>query len=247
MGKKRLCSFYLRALPLTICFFLTASTVTTAATPSPQHTHIVDGVPLIPLTHSQRAECQRYANKAHRPVMCPGVLPMPIPVSDTSPQAQCLAVSIGEDACGPAGYQIDSKELLINQSNFQVPPTYVGVPTLASVTGGPLGHFVFLEGPRVTFIEGSGPRPKEVSVPSTCEIVPLGKSLRIHGSVATFYQCANGPLTYNEPALYLGHDLLTWRERGLEIQVSFHGHSRVNVDLDTAVANSTVVVSPKNR
>jgi hypothetical protein len=247
VGKKRRCSFYLKALPLTACVLLTASTVSDAAAPPSQRTRIVDGVPLIPLTRSQRAECQRYANEARRPVMCPGVLLMPIPVSDTSPQAQCLAVSIGEDACGPAGYQIDSKELLINQSNFQVPTTYVGVPMLASVTGGPLGHFVFLEGPRVTFIEGSGPRPKQVSVPSTCKVVPLGKALRIHGSVATFYQCANGPLTYNEPALYLGHDLLTWRERGLEIQVSFHGHSRVNLDLDTAVANSTVVVSTKSR
>jgi hypothetical protein len=178
--------------------------------------------------------------------MCPGLLPAPIPVSATSPQGQCLAIQLGEDSCGPAASQIASKQLLISQSNFQAPATFVGVPLSTSITGGPLGHFVFLEGLHVTFYEGSGPEAKKVSVPSTCQLMALGKPLRIHGAAATFYQCANGPMTPNTPALYLGHDLLTWKERGLQVQVSFHGHTGVNLDLDTAVANSTLVVSPKS-
>jgi hypothetical protein len=52
-------------------------------------------------------------------------------------------------------------------------------------------------------------------------------------------------MTPDTPALYLGHDLFTWRERGLLVQVSFYGHTSVNQDLDVAVAKDTIVVAPK--
>jgi hypothetical protein len=203
---------------------------------------VVDGVPLSPITARQRGQCQKYADHLHRPVICPSLLPTPIPVS-AAPGAVCPE-EIGETQCGPAIFQI-SKEMFINQSNFQVPPGYIGAPGIPSISGGPLGHFVFIEGQTVKWYEGSGRRPKVVSVPSTCHASTSVTPTRIHGDVAKFYQCANGPMTYDTPALYLGHDLLTWRERGLLVQVSFHGHTSVNQDLDVAVAKATIVVRPR--
>jgi hypothetical protein len=216
--------------------------------PASQRTLIVDGVPLIPLTHSQRAQCQKYANQLHRPVMCPGLFPTPIPIS-VAPGGVC-SEQIGEDQCGPAIFDVEkqllsnTKQMFINQSNFQVPSGYIGAPEVPSISGGPLGHFVFVEGPTVSFIEGSR-RLKSVSVPYSCHASKFVTPTRIHGAVPHFYQCANGPMTPHTPALYLGHDLLTWRERGLLVEVSFHGHTTVNQDLDVAIARSTVVVDPR--
>ena len=114
----------------------------------------VDGVPLIPITASQRAACQRFADQLKRPVPCPGLLPDPIPVSPTSSAASCLSV-LGEDGCGPAKIQESGGVFFLSQSNFQVPAGYVGVTfeqnngavvPETSVSGGPLGHFVFMAG-----------------------------------------------------------------------------------------------------
>jgi hypothetical protein len=204
----------------------------------------IDAVPLTPITGAQRAHCQSYADRLRRPVVCPGLLPTPIPLS-AAPGGVC-SEGIGEDQCGPAIFQVGQNGLFINQANFQVPPGYVGVPGLPSISGGSLGHFVLVEGRGIKFYEGSGSAMKVVSVPSSCKVLPRrARPTRIHGSLAKFYECANGPLTPDTPALYLGHDLLTWTERGLQVQVSFHGHSAVNQDLDVAVARATIVVAPK--
>jgi hypothetical protein len=141
--------------------------------------------------------------------------------------------------------QISPPSLTINEANFEVPPGYVGVPGLTSLVNGPLGHFVLLEGPRVDFTEGSGAATKIVGVPSTCTAVHPNAALRVHGHRAALYTCADGPMTPDTPALYLGHELLTWKEHGLVVQVSFHGHSQVNVDLDLAVADATALVRPR--
>ncbi len=39
-----------------------------------------------------------------------------------------------------------------------------------------------------------------------------------------------------------GHDLLQWKQDGMVNQVSFHGHSQVNLDLDLAVAQSVKLI-----
>jgi hypothetical protein len=40
---------------------------------------------------------------------------------------------------------------------------------------------------------------------------------------------------------------LVWQDAGITSEVSFHGHSQVNVILDVAMANATVLVSPGKR
>jgi hypothetical protein len=47
--------------------------------------------------------------------------------------------------------------------------------------------------------------------------------------------------------LLKGHDLLVWEDAGITTEVSFHGHSQVNVDLDIAVAKATVLVASRKR
>jgi hypothetical protein len=47
--------------------------------------------------------------------------------------------------------------------------------------------------------------------------------------------------------LIQGHDLLVWHSGGITAEVSFHGHSQVNVDLDIAVADATLQVAPLKR
>jgi len=116
---------------------------------------VIDGVPLVPITASQRADCERLADHLKRRAPCPGLLPVPIPVAPTSSAASCLG-TLGETACGPAAMQVTGDIFLLSQSNFQVPAGYVGVTfqqyngTVVpepSVNGGPLGHFVFMAGP----------------------------------------------------------------------------------------------------
>jgi hypothetical protein len=43
----------------------------------------------------------------------------------------------------------------------------------------------------------------------------------------------------------MGHDLLVWNDSGIACEVSLHGHSQVNVDLDIAVADATYLISPR--
>lgn len=45
----------------------------------PGPVRIFDGVPLVPPTKAERAECQKVANATHGAVPCPGLIPDPIP------------------------------------------------------------------------------------------------------------------------------------------------------------------------
>ena len=169
-------------------------------------------------------------------VPCPGILPDPIPVPPSA--ASCLG-QLGETACGPAVIQV-SDSFLLSQSNFQVPPGYVGVSfeqyngnqvPEQSVNGGPLGHFVFTAG-----------KGDSEAVPAYCG--PLANTVQVHGSVARLYQCSSPGSSPSELQLIQGHDLLVWNNDGITTEVSFHGHSPVNLDLDLAVAEAAQLVSP---
>ena len=229
-----------------------AARVTTSPTPAAK---VVDGVPLVPFSASQRAQCQRLADQMKRRVPCPGLVPSPIPVTTLPSSGPCLGV-FGENACGPAVIQRSRSFLEMSQSNFRVPPGYVGVTfqqyngavvPMRSISGGPLGHFVFMTGSDLQSVV-VGTHPKGVApVPSYCVPVQTSKPSRVSGAAARLYQCpetSNGPATFQ---LYMGHELLVWNDGGMTAEVSFHGLSPVNADLDVAVADATVLVSPKAR
>jgi hypothetical protein len=136
--------------------------------------------------------------------------------------------------------------LSFNQSNFQVPAGYVGVTFQqysgavvpeTSISGGPLGHFVFTDAKGVSQL---------VQVPAYCSPLQKPSPIEVHGSVARLYQCSDPGTSPGEFELILGHDLLVWDGGGITTEVSFHGHSHMNVDLDMAVADSTELVSPMN-
>jgi hypothetical protein len=152
--------------------------------------------------------------------------------------------------------QLNRSFLLMSQSNFQVPPDYVGVTfqqyngsvvPMRSISGGPLGHFVFMTG---SDLQSAVLRKHERGVPPVppyCVPAETSKAIRVSGTAARLYQCpdsSSGPGTFQ---LYMGHELLVWNDGGVTAEVSFHGLSQVNVDLDVAVADATVLVSPKNR
>jgi hypothetical protein len=230
-----------------------SSTVTTPKVSQPKM-EVVDGVPLIPISVTQRAACEKYADQLKRRVPCPGLLPEPIPVSPTSSAAWCLG-EIGEDACGPGVIQTTGNVFLLSQSNFQVPRSYVGVTfqqysgktvPMASVDGGPLGHFVFMAGTDLRTYLANGSRGSGPPVPGYCISVKGDKALRVQGAIATLYQCSDSSDSPDDLELVLGHDLLVWNDSGMTCEVSFHGHSQVNVDLDTAVADATQLVEPSN-
>jgi hypothetical protein len=215
----------------------------------------IDGVPLVPITSRQRASCEKLANHLKKRVPCPGLLPTPIPISPTSSAVSCLG-TLGESACGPAALQVTGGVFFLSQSNFKVPPGYVGVTFQQyngatvpeqSVDGGPLGHFVFMAGRELRAYLRSGSRGNAPPVPRYCLPMKVTPAVRVHGSVATLYQCSdsrNGP---GEIELLTGHDVLVWDDAGVTAEVSFHGHSQVNVDLDIAEADATALVSPTKR
>jgi hypothetical protein len=149
-------------------------------------------------------------------------------------------VALGE-SCGPAVIEITGY-LWLSQENFQVPPGYVGVTfeqysgafvPEPSVSGGPLGHFLFTAGNSV-----------DQQVPPYCSPSQMASPVQVHGSAATLYQCSNRGTSPFESQGVLGHELLAWDDGGITTEVSFHGHSQLNVDLDIAVANTTELVSP---
>lgn len=205
-------------------------------------TALIDGVPLIPITSSQVTSCVKFANRLGRPVPCPGLLPKPIPVSANSPEASCLG-TLGENACGPAVIQVTNL-FLLSQANFQVPPGYIGVSFRqydgtvvpeTSVAGGPLGHFVFTAGIGIP------------AVPSYCAHLSVPGTVRVRGSEAKFYECSTSPTGPGQLQLILGHELLVWKDDGVTTEISFHGLSQVNRDLDLAAADATFLVKPTAR
>jgi hypothetical protein len=219
---------------------------------------VVDGVPLVPTTKSQRNECQRFANHLRRQAPCPGLLPVPLPVSDASLSGACLGMvgAMAEMACGPAAMQLNGNLFELSQSNFPVPPGYVGVSfeqkagTWApeqSISGGSLGHFVFMAGSNLQSVmtgkHGKGLAP----VPPYCSPLDQPNVIRVHGRLANLYTCADESNSLAGGEIILGHTLLVWDDHGMTCEVSFHGHSQVNVDLDEAEANATVMVSPQKR
>lgn len=206
---------------------------------------VVDGVPLVPTTKAQRAECQEFANHLKKPAPCPGLLPDPLPIPPTSTACFGQVGALSEISCGPAGIQVTGRGrgalFFLSQSNFQVPASYVGVTFEqyngavvpdTSINGGPLGHFVFTAG---------GSR----LLPSYCSRMPVAKTIRAHGAVAMLYQCSDASTGPGVLELLKGHDLLVWDDAGITTEVSFHGHSQVNVDLDIAMAKATVLVAPQ--
>jgi hypothetical protein len=228
----------------------TAQAQSSALAPSTSgpRAEVVDGVPLVPTTKAQRGECQRFADYLKRPVPCPGLLPEPIPIPPTSTACFGEVGALSEASCGPAVIEVTGgvggASFLLSQSNFQVPASYVGVTFEqyngavvpdTSVDGGPLGHFVF------TADRG---RPQ---LPSYCSRMSVAKTNRVHGAVTMLYQCSDASTAPGVLELIKGHDLLVWDDAGVTTEVSFHGHSQVNVDLDKAVANATVLVTPRKR
>jgi lysophospholipase L1-like esterase len=215
---------------------------------------VVDGVPLIPTSKGQRADCRTFADDLKRPVPCPGLLPDPIPVTPTTAATLCPRDygAFGEGSCGPAAIDVTRKLFEISQSNFQVPPGYVGVSIEqnngaivpdASISGGPLGHFVFMSGTEMRRVMTNRPT-KGAPVPSYCSPLDISSTIRVHGFPAKLYQCGNASNPLAETQIVEGHTVLVWSDRGITSEVSFHGHSKINIDLDTAVANATFLVPP---
>ena len=215
---------------------------------------VVDGVLLVPIGAAQRSDCEHFADQLKRPVPCPGLLPDPIPVSPKSSAAWCLGV-LGEDGCGPAMIQLSSGVFLLSQSNFKVPHNYVGVTFQqnngnfvpeTSVSGGPLGHFVFMAGTDLESYLRQESGKDLPPVPGYCSPVKTDKTMQVDGATATLYQCSNSS---DGPGLELlmGHELLVWNDSGMTCEVSFHGHTQVNVELDIAVADATQLVTPTTR
>jgi hypothetical protein len=163
---------------------------------------------------------------------------------------------MGEAACGPGVSFADRSLFELSQSNFKVPPSYMGVTfqqyngavvPLPSISGGPLGHFVFMAGTKLPAVVGNGSRRGASPVPTYCTPQMTSAPLRVHGVLAKLYQCSDsggGPHVFE---LVMGHQLLVWKMAGLTCEVSFHGISQVNVDLDVAIADSTTIVAARHR
>ena len=158
--------------------------------------------------------------------------------------------------CGHAAIQVSRSLFVLSQSNFKVPPGYVGVTfqqyngavvPMTSIAGGPLGHFVFMAGTTLPAVVGNGSRRGASPVPTYCAPQMTAHPLRVNGAIAKLYQCpvsGGGPDVFE---LIMGHQLLVWNQAGITCEVSFHGISQVNVDLDVAVADSTRMVTPGRR
>jgi hypothetical protein len=163
--------------------------------------------------------------------------------------------AIGEGSCGPAGIEVTGNVFLLSQSNFQVPRDYVGVSIgtnngsvpETSITGGPLGHFTFIAGTDLALYLRQVRTKNAPPVPVYCLPVKSPKAIRIHGDLATLYECADSSDSRGGLELYMGHTLLVWNDAGMTCEVSFHGHSQANVDLDVAEAKATVLVSPRRK
>jgi hypothetical protein len=172
-------------------------------------------------------------------------------VSPTSSQASCLG-TVGETGCGPAVIVVYRSYLFMNQANFQVSHNYVGVSFESyhgwvpetSISGGPLGHFVFETGTSLLGEYKPHSSLAAGSIPSYCRPIHEHSAARIHESLGTFFECSNSSADPNAILTIQGHDLLQWKQNGMVNQVSFHGHSHENLDLDLAVARSVELIHP---
>jgi hypothetical protein len=160
----------------------------------------------------------------------------------------------GELACGPGVVFSDRTLFELTQSNFKVPPNYVGVTFQQnngavvpepSLSRGPLGHFVFMAGTNLPAYVRS-PR-KGSPVPPYCTPQGTAAPLRVHGVRAKLYNCSGSQGGRDALEIIMGHQLLVWKMAGVTCEVSFHGISQVNVDLDVAVADATTMVPVRHR
>lgn len=270
MRRSRVARAFSFHLPGLVCLLLVASLLTSlistkaaqaqssglGAAASGPKAEIVDGVPLVPTTKEQKGECQRFADHLKKSTPCPGLLPDPIPVSPTTAATLCPGDygALGEGSCGPAGIEISGSLFELSQSNFQVPAGYVGVSyeqnngavtPETSISGGPLGHFVFMSGAHLQHVMTNSSRKGVAPVPPYCQPLAPSHQIRVHGHIAKLYQCADASNSATAIQIVEGHTLLVWSDAGVTSEVSFHGHSQVNIDLDVAVANATVLVSPR--
>jgi hypothetical protein len=203
-----------------------------------EHATSVDGVPLIPSTPGERSQCQKIANATHAPVPCPGLIPDPIPTSQSS--ANCLG---GEQVtCGSPEIENTLPFFSWNQMSFQVPPRYVGVPGETTLDGEPLGHFVVYSGKNLNLSRTRTASP----LPVYCARTAQNRTLRVHGVMARMYECSNRS-NGKSVELDVGHELLIWTQNGITCEVSLHGHSQVNQDLDVVIANATRMLLPVKR
>lgn len=236
---------YLPGLLVSAAFLVVALCSVSDAASRP-HPETIDAVPLLLTPQSQVNECRDLANQLHRAVPCPGLVPKPLAISSTTAEEVCAQAK----DCGPAQVSVYRRSLLMTQMNFQVPSGYVGVSIetyngwvpATSSNGGPLGHFVFETGTNLLGEYKRHSIKAASSIPSYCQPV---STVRIHGSGGTIYQCANSSNDRNAIETIAGHDMLQWVDHGMVTQVSFHGHSQVNLDLDLAIARSVVLVSPR--
>jgi hypothetical protein len=249
VASPRILSFaFLAVLPVAGLTFAASPGPAASASPTEKAEHI-DGVRLVSAPRRQIAECRDLARQLNRAVPCPRLVPDPIPTSPTTASGFCLSPP---GVCGPAQVSVYRTSLQMTQMNFQVPNGYVGVsvdtynglvPATAS-NGGPLGHFVFETG---TSLLGEY-KPHSIraaaSIPSYCLLIQGQPAVRIHGSPGTFFECANSSTDPNAIETVQGHDLLQWKQDGMVNQISFHGHSQVNLDLDLAVARSVELIRP---
>jgi len=198
----------------------------------------VDGVPLIPSTSAQRSQCQKIANANHAAVPCPGLIPDPIPTS----QSYTNCIGGVQPTCGTPQIENSPPYFLWNQMSFQVPAGYVGVPGQTTINGESLGHFVVYSGKTLNVSRTRTASP----IPVYCKRTAQNRKLRVHGVVAQMYQCSN---SWNAKSIELdvGHELLIWRQDRITCEVSLHGHSQVNRDLDLEIANATRIVFPVKR
>jgi hypothetical protein len=145
---------------------------------------------------------------------------------------------------------------LLNQSNFQVPPGYIGVTfeqdngnvvPETSLSGGPLGHFVFMTGRDLQLYLRNTPGKGVPPVPTYCSSIQEPSAIRVHGSAVTLYQCSDSSNDQGQLRIITGHDVLVWNDSGVTCEVSFHGHTQVNINLDIAIADATELVFPTRR
>ncbi len=225
------------ALLVSSCSTSRAVSPTSSIPPARQPVN-VGAVPLVPISSSQRAMCQQAANQAHAPVPCPGLVPTP------NPGSTYACGPPGIPTCGPPQIQETDGIFLWNQYDFQVPANYVGVPPAVpgglSSTGRPLGHFVIYAGRNLTLSRSGGPVQP---VPSYCTAVPGDAALVVHSGLAVLYECSD-VWSRSSPELDVGNELLVWKQSGITCEVSFHGHSLLNQELDVIAARATSLVDP---
>ncbi len=217
----------------------TRNGLTTSSSSDTEQATSVDGVPLIPSTPVERSQCQKIANATHTAVPCPGLVPVPIPTSQS--YTNCADGGV-QPTCGSPQIEDLLPYFSWNQMSFQVPAGYVGVPGETTIDGEPLGHFVVYSGKKLNL--SRTPRPS--AVPVYCTRTEENRSLRVHGVMAQMYQCANSS-NGQSIELDVGHELLIWKQHGITCEVSLHGHSQVNQGLDVVIANATKFVFPAKR